>query len=416
MDQRTAVTRVVLSALLVSSGMIAGCANYEVNTHRGSIPGHYIRYEMQEADRAVESARAAGKDKQCPEQFKAAENAKNHAYDVYRACFTEEGAQLAKEATAKANALCPAVPRPVYPVPSDTLTLTPSTVTKGQSATLSWSSKDATNCEIQPGIGPVPTSGSMQVTPDDGTVYTLTCTGEGGTAKDTARANVQLPAPVPAPVPVPPKPKALLPSNNLAVQPQAVMKGQSATLMWSSRNASDCAIDQGIGAVNLQGSMPITPAEDTSYTLTCNGPGGSVTSAARVAVTTPPPVEPPPMAAPVVDLCKPTVLDVHFDTNKWDIKPEYNTALLSVAEFLKRYPAATGTIEGHTDSVGNQAANMNLSQKRADSIRKYLIDKFGVAPDRVKAVGYGPKKPIASNKTAAGRAKNRRIEANFSCN
>ncbi|MCM0083534.1 OmpA family protein [Geomonas sp. Red32] len=413
MEQRTFVTRVVLSALLVSSGMIAGCANYEVNTHRGSIPGHYIRYEMQEADRAVESARAAGKDKQCPNEFKSAEDAKNHAYDVYRACFTEEGAQLAKEATAKANALCPAVPKAVYPVPSDTLTLTPATVTKGDSATLSWTSKDATNCDIQPGIGAVPASGSMQVTPDDTMVYTLTCTGEGGTAKDTARATVQLPPPAPVPAPAP---KPLLPSNNLAVQPQTVMKGQSATLMWSSRNASDCAIDQGVGAVNLQGSMPVTPAEDTSYTLTCNGAGGSVTSSARVAVTTPPPVEPPPQAAPVVDLCKPTVLDIHFDTNKWDIKPQYSTALLSVADFLKRYPAATGTIEGYTDSVGNRAANMSLSQKRADSIRKYLIDKFGVAPDRIKAAGYGPKKPIADNKTAAGRAKNRRIEANFSCN
>ena len=98
---------------MFSMSMIFGCANYEVNTKRGNIPGHYIRYEMQEADRAVEAARQAGKDKTCPVEFKAAEDAKNNAYDVFRACHTEEGAALAKQATAKANALCPAKPEPV---------------------------------------------------------------------------------------------------------------------------------------------------------------------------------------------------------------------------------------------------------------------------------------------------------------
>jgi len=108
---RTKAWRV--SALLIvvtSAGTLFGCANYEVNTKRGDIPGYYIRREMQEADRAVESARQAGKDKTCPEEFNAAEAAKNHAYDVFRACHTEEGAALAKEATAKANALCPQKP------------------------------------------------------------------------------------------------------------------------------------------------------------------------------------------------------------------------------------------------------------------------------------------------------------------
>ena len=91
-------------------GMMTGCANYEVNTMRGNIPGHYIRTEMQEADRAVESARRAGKDKTCPVEFKKAEDAKNNAYDVFRACHTEEGAALAKKATELANALCPSSP------------------------------------------------------------------------------------------------------------------------------------------------------------------------------------------------------------------------------------------------------------------------------------------------------------------
>src|SRR6266567_374809 len=99
----------VSSALIAlgTAGILPGCAHYEVNTGRGSIPGHYIRQEMQEADRAVEAARQAGKDKTCPAEFKAAEDAKNKAYDVFRACHTEEGAALARQATAKTEALCP---------------------------------------------------------------------------------------------------------------------------------------------------------------------------------------------------------------------------------------------------------------------------------------------------------------------
>jgi OOP family OmpA-OmpF porin len=82
---------------------------------------------------------------------------------------------------------------------------------------------------------------------------------------------------------------------------------------------------------------------------------------------------------------------------------------------LTEFPNATGVIEGHTDSVGSKAANMKLSQRRADSIRNYLIDKFGIAPGRIKAVGYGPTKPVASNETKAGKEQNRRIESNFTC-
>jgi outer membrane protein OmpA-like peptidoglycan-associated protein len=111
MDTKYARKVVCFVGSLFSMSMMFGCANYEVNTKRGDIPGHYIRYEMQEADRAVETARQAGKDKACPAEFAAAEDAKNKAYDVFRACHTEEGAALAKQATAKTNALCPPSPK-----------------------------------------------------------------------------------------------------------------------------------------------------------------------------------------------------------------------------------------------------------------------------------------------------------------
>lgn len=117
-----------------------------------------------------------------------------------------------------------------------------------------------------------------------------------------------------------------------------------------------------------------------------------------------------------VKLCSPTVLNIEFDTNKSNIKPQYNDELKRVADFLAEFPTAKGAIEGHTDNVGGKAYNMKLSQRRANSVRSYLIKTFNVAPERISAKGHGLTKPVASNKTADGRKQNRRIEANFTCN
>jgi OmpA-OmpF porin, OOP family len=106
-------------------------------------------------------------------------------------------------------------------------------------------------------------------------------------------------------------------------------------------------------------------------------------------------------------------LKVEFDTGKADIKSKYHDEIGKVADFLKKYPTATGTIAGHTDSIGNAVMNQNLSQQRAESVKNYLVQKFGIDPARLATKGYGMTRPIADNKTAAGREKNRRIEANF---
>ena len=81
--------------------------------------------------------------------------------------------------------------------------------------------------------------------------------------------------------------------------------------------------------------------------------------------------------------------------------------------FMKKYPTAKGIITGHTDNIGGAAMNQNLSQRRAESVMNYLVQKFGIDPARLSAKGYGMSQPIADNKTAEGRQKNRRIEANF---
>lgn len=104
-------------------------------------------------------------------------------------------------------------------------------------------------------------------------------------------------------------------------------------------------------------------------------------------------------------------LDVKFDFNKSVIKPGYQKDINGLSEVMKDYPDLNVVIEGHTDSVGSDAYNKKLSQERANAVKKYMVEENGIAATRIKTVGYGEEKPITSNTTAEGRAKNRRVEA-----
>jgi OOP family OmpA-OmpF porin len=80
----------------------------------------------------------------------------------------------------------------------------------------------------------------------------------------------------------------------------------------------------------------------------------------------------------------------------------------AIADGLKKHPRLKVEIQGHTDSTGSPPYNLKLSQKRADSVRSYLLDS-GVSADQLVTKGYGQTQPVASNKTAKGRARNRRV-------
>jgi len=104
---------------------------------------------------------------------------------------------------------------------------------------------------------------------------------------------------------------------------------------------------------------------------------------------------------------------INFETGSDVITAASFVNLDILAGILLEYPEASALIEGHTDNVGDPAANLELSQKRADAVMAYLINK-GVKPSRLKAIGYGDSKPIADNKTKAGKAKNRRVDFTLS--
>jgi OOP family OmpA-OmpF porin len=103
-------------------------------------------------------------------------------------------------------------------------------------------------------------------------------------------------------------------------------------------------------------------------------------------------------------------LAIEFDVDKANIKPRYQTELQRGAAFIRQYPGSRILIAGHTDWTASDAYNLALSQRRADSVRNYLIENFGIKSERLEAKGYGEAFPIADNTTAEGRQRNRRVE------
>jgi OmpA-OmpF porin, OOP family len=104
-------------------------------------------------------------------------------------------------------------------------------------------------------------------------------------------------------------------------------------------------------------------------------------------------------------------LNVLFDTNKDTIKKNSLKDVDDLVAVMKKYPDLNVTIEGHTDNVGKAAYNKKLSQRRAEAVKKYMVEKAGINANRLTAKGFGPDQPVASNATKEGRQKNRRVEA-----
>ncbi len=224
--------------VVVTLTFLAGCGGRVFAPREGSTIWYY-HPELPEAAKAVEDAQKAGKDKECPAEFKAAKNRMEEAYRAYWACRTQEGIAMAKEATAMAKALCPAPP----------------------------------------------------------------------------------PKPAPAPEPTP-----------------------------------------------------------------------------------------PPKPAPAPKVLDKMTLRVNFDFDKSSIRPADEAEMKKAIDFVRKYPDARVKIEGHTDSIGAEKYNQKLSERRAEAVQNYLIQKNAVKKANISTAGFGETKPVADNKTAQGRAENRRAE------
>ncbi|MCK9297303.1 MAG: OmpA family protein [Desulfobulbaceae bacterium] len=120
--------------------------------------------------------------------------------------------------------------------------------------------------------------------------------------------------------------------------------------------------------------------------------------------------------APVQEKTITMNLKVLFDFDKDNVLPREQDELDEFAAFMKAHPQTTAVLEGHTDNYGSEAYNNALSLRRAESVRKYLVQKFAIAPTRLTTKGYGFSRPLATNKTDEGRQENRRVVAVISTN
>jgi OOP family OmpA-OmpF porin len=135
-----------------------------------------------------------------------------------------------------------------------------------------------------------------------------------------------------------------------------------------------------------------------------------ICKALQVEEEAPPPAPPPPPIAPAPPVREKIVLrGVNFDFDKYNIRPDAAVILDEAVSVLGAGSGPSVSIEGHTDWTGTDAYNQGLSERRANSVRNYLVD-HGVDASRLSTVGYGESRPIASNATREGRALNRRVE------
>lgn len=150
--------------------------------------------------------------------------------------------------------------------PTASLTATPSTIDLGASATLSWSSTDATSCIADWTVNSA-TSGSETVSPSATTTYTITCNGDGGSVSDSVTVTVNTTTVVAAP------------TLNLSASPTSVLSGSTITLSWSSTDATSCtASGDWLGSKAVTGSESIVINNPVTFTLTCSGDGGSASA------------------------------------------------------------------------------------------------------------------------------------------
>jgi outer membrane protein OmpA-like peptidoglycan-associated protein len=102
--------------------------------------------------------------------------------------------------------------------------------------------------------------------------------------------------------------------------------------------------------------------------------------------------------------------DVLFDFDKSDVRPDAAQALGRLATVIRGYPNGRVDVEGHTDAKGSADYNQKLSERRAESVKRWLVEREGIAADRLTTRGAGASRPVADNATDAGRQKNRRVE------
>ena len=286
-----------------------------------------------------------------------------------------------------------------------TVTNSTANINCGQSTNLEWTTTDAVDVSYDNGIGKVANSGSQAVSPHATTTYTLTAVGPGGTVTgaETVNVNTTVVATL----------SAAPPELHYRKIGDKVITDDSGTLTWTTSNADSAEITP-IGKVDLNGSQTVkadptktdigTVDESKSYTLTAtNVCGGSSTQTAAFHVTGS--IEPIPEVV---------LQSVFYPTDYPDKKnPQVGLVksqqleLATLAAGFKKYLEYDGdaklSVEAYADIRGSKPHNQDLSERRVERIKQYLVDQ-GISADKVQTAAYGKERPMekAEVKTLEG--------------
>jgi peptidoglycan-associated lipoprotein len=233
----------------------------------------------------------------------------------------------------------------------------------------------------------------------------------------------QIPAPPPAPAGSAAAPTGAegtppgFPTATLTAEPSRIEIGQSATLSWTTTNANDVSISNGIGTVAATGRQSVSPSDTTTYTLTAIGPNGRTTATATVTLTSPPP-PPGPVTRQSTSMgtlesrVQTDLKDAFFDYDGVTIRDDARAALLADADSLKRifndFPNATINVEGHCDERGSAEYNLGLGDRRSSTARDFLV-QLGVPAAKLRTISYGKERPQCTEADEACYQKNRRV-------
>lgn len=258
-------------------------------------------------------------------------------------------------------------------------------VQQGDDVRVTWTSKDAKSVSINGES--VDKTGSKSYTPADTTTYTAVARRGSKEARDAKTVTV---------VPRPPRP-----TISITADQDAITRGQSTTLRWSSANADRVSITD-LGSVPSSGSRAVSPSQSTTYTATAAGPGGSESASARVTVTE----EAPPGERPRVTGPNPTmaaifnrwVLPIFFELDKAELRPESKDRLRRAADWLTQAPnrSIIFRIEGNCDPRGTEEYNIGLGERRAQAAKEFLAS-LGVDSSRMQTVSYGKERASGSS-------------------
>jgi len=272
--------------------------------------------------------------------------------------------------------------------------LAPASINCSQSSTLTWQTAETVDATIS-GIGTVPSSGSQSVTPHATTTYDFNAAGPGGMVKGSGTVSVNT------------KVDATLSTNPAELHfrkiGDKVIRQESSTLSWSTANADAISLDP-VGKVDPSGSQTVKGEpkktdlgpvdESTTYTLNAtNVCGGSATQTAAIHITGS--IEPIPEVV---------LRSVFYPTDYPDEKhpqvglvksQQLDLATLSAGfkKYLEYDPDAKLSVEAHADARGSVPFNQELSERRVERIKQYLVEQ-GIAASRVQTAAYGKERPI----------------------